>query len=445
VTNPRGPARHGERGQAALFATMTLTISLGLMGLVVDEGWGYWRQEACVTAAQSAAVAGAMYAFSNNTTWPPTTCTTNSAISCSATPVTCPTSLTLGTNATSVLNAACLYAKQNGFTASGRQNVTVATNTGNPPTTSGVSTAYYVTVRASEQVPLTFLAAIVGQTNHLVSGRATAAVTGGSSGGCVYVLQNSGTDITSSGGQISSNCGVYVDSNGAAAILMSGGNITTSGGSKTTIATGGACLGGGCVGISPAYVNGPAEADPLSGMTTPNAATMGAAYTTCQDPVAIALSSGSKAMTPGLYCHGITISGGSVTLATGAYIFQGGITMSGGSITSLAGGVMIYEQTGGIDISGGTITMSAMTSGTYSGVLIFQDRSNASGVTMSGATQTYTGAVYAPDASLTMSGGTFTQTTFVAKTITMSGGGTATINGSSNTQWTPGAAPALVE
>src|SRR5580692_63162 len=76
----RLPNRTGRRGQAALFMTMTLTLSFALIGLVVDLGWAYWRQEACLEAAQSAAMAGVMYAMSNNSTWPPATCTSGSSV-----------------------------------------------------------------------------------------------------------------------------------------------------------------------------------------------------------------------------------------------------------------------------------------------------------------------------------------------------------------------------
>src|ERR1700691_6014860 len=110
--------RTGRRGQAALFTTMTLTLSFGLIGLVVDLGWAYWRQEACLEAAQSAAMAGVMFALAPAnapSSWPPATCTSGSVIACQATATACPSTTTLGTAATSSVDAACKYAKQNGF------------------------------------------------------------------------------------------------------------------------------------------------------------------------------------------------------------------------------------------------------------------------------------------------------------------------------------------
>ncbi len=57
-----GRARNRCSGQAALMITISLPVTLGLIGLVVDVGWAYYREEACRTAAQSAAFAAAMAA-----------------------------------------------------------------------------------------------------------------------------------------------------------------------------------------------------------------------------------------------------------------------------------------------------------------------------------------------------------------------------------------------
>ena len=99
----------------------------------------------------------------------------------------------------------------------------------------------------------------------------------------------------------------------------------------------------------------------------------------------------------------------------------------------------LYQKAGGIDISGSaSITLNAQTSGSYQGVLIFQSRGNTSGITLSGTPQTrYTGAVYAPAAALSMSGGAYTNTTIVCSNMSMSGnGGVTTIAGSAITSYT---------
>jgi uncharacterized membrane protein len=56
-------SRVGERGQPIVLFTLTLPVMLGMLGLVVDLGWAYFRKEACKTAADSAAMAAAVAAY----------------------------------------------------------------------------------------------------------------------------------------------------------------------------------------------------------------------------------------------------------------------------------------------------------------------------------------------------------------------------------------------
>jgi len=98
-----------ERGQAAIFMTMSIVTTFGLLGLVVGIGWASWRKEACKAAAQAAAM----------------------GVTCQ-TPTPCPSALNTPSNP---IQAACLYAQQNGFTndpANGRQRVLVAGITSAP-------------------------------------------------------------------------------------------------------------------------------------------------------------------------------------------------------------------------------------------------------------------------------------------------------------------------
>ena len=60
---PSGPRRQsGQTGQAALFMTFSLLALLGMVGLVVDVGWAYWRKEAAKGAARAAVQAAAVAA-----------------------------------------------------------------------------------------------------------------------------------------------------------------------------------------------------------------------------------------------------------------------------------------------------------------------------------------------------------------------------------------------
>jgi hypothetical protein len=411
-----GNSKASRRGQAALFATLTMVPVLGMIGLVVDAGYAQYEREAAQTAAQAAAIGGIMAAKSASNY------TCSSGVTCQSATA-CPSTLNTPTNP---IQAACLYAQQNGFTnggKSGNQTVMVAANTTSPPI-SGTSPSYWISVTVSQKLPLTFLS-VLGQKWGNVSANSTTAIYGSSTGGCVYVMSPSGSGITMSGGGISSNCGVYVNSNSSSAVLSSGGSITTSGTAVTDIVGGWTHAGGT---ISPAPVLGSStQTDPFASMTAPTAGSCNAG---------VSLASGTQTISQGTYCGAISIAGGTLTLNEGLYYLEGGLSISGGAIQSSGTGVTFYVEGGSIDMSGGTITLNAPTTGTYQGILIFQSRTNSAGLTLSGGSQTYSGAVYAIDSTLSISGGTYTNTTFVANTISISGGTTTTVNGAANTPYT---------
>src|SRR2546427_402181 len=100
--------RRKTRGQAAIFATLSLLVSLGTVGLVVDVGWGYFRKQAAKTAADSAATAAVMAAVAATTS---VGYTCGLTVSC-VTDTACPASPT--TPPSDALQSGCLYAKQNG-------------------------------------------------------------------------------------------------------------------------------------------------------------------------------------------------------------------------------------------------------------------------------------------------------------------------------------------
>ena len=100
----------------------------------------------------------------------------------------------------------------------------------------------------------------------------------------------------------------------------------------------------------------------------------------------------------------------------------------GGSSTASGTGVTFFITKGNTAaISGGTVTsFSAPTSGTYSGIVFFGDRTATNGNNdFSGSSSsTITGAIYFPTESVTFSGGSSSGsncTQIVADTITISG------------------------
>jgi hypothetical protein len=423
--------------------SMTLVVSMGLIGLVVDEGWAYWRQEACLTAAQAAANGAIMYVKSNVTGT--ISCTTS--VVCQAA-TQCPTSLT---TVTSDIIAGCMYAKQNGFQATGKQNVTMEAQLGNPPTVSGITAAYYVTVRVSESVPLTFLSVIARQTSSIVSANATAAMISTQAGSCIYVLDPSSSHAleANNNAQISASCGIWVDSNSSTAAHATGSaKVATTGTPQPNITVVGTAVTDNAGSFSPNPVSGSSISDPLSSLETPwtyctgtGCPTTNCEYTGCStahgtcdhsSQVSITTANGGTpaVLNPGVYCGGISVSNGSsVTFNSGMYvIYGGGVSIQSGSQNSGSG--VIFYLTGtnstyqGFTVGNGVtnLTLSPPTSGGLAGVLIYQDRSltpttsvnycdfGGSSVGVSsvcgGATSKLNGIIYLPTTRMAFTNGT---------------------------------------
>lgn len=453
--------RRCERGQAALFMTMTLALTMGLIGLVVDLGWGYWRQEACRTAAQAAVRGAIMFAINNNSTWPPSTCTSSSTIVCQSTPTACPSNLTLNTTPTTDVQSACLYAQQNGFIATGKQNVTIAANTGSPPTTSGVTTAYYVTARVSELVPLTFLSVIAHGVGDIVSARATAGVISHSAGSCVYVLAPTGnaTLNASNGVSVQSQCGFWINSSGATALSVTGGaSLQATSSSAIDLVGGYTNANGGS--ISPTPTTTSAATDPFLSRNVPlQRAVTGAHTYSCNYPTGEGCAHTSTStyacdynsysqtsyvatltVSPGVYCGGINIGNvGAVTFNPGVYILDGGGMNLGssGGISSCTGTGVSFFDTGtastykGITIGNGVNpTFTAPTSGSMAGLLFYQDPSlslTLNSTTMStfqgGSDLDFGGSLYFPTTAITWDNGTNTNSAaLVVYEVTFAGG-----------------------
>src|SRR5271157_1753248 len=410
--------KHTRSGQAALMITLSLPMTLGLMGLVVDVGWAYWRTEACKTAAQAAAFGSAMAANKASNL----TCA--SGVACATTSTACPSS-PVKPPSTNLQNG-CLYALQNGFTAggsSGRQNVTYTANTSGSPV-SGVSPAYWVRFVVSENIP-TLFSAVLGQPWTVVSARATGGVFASGVGGCVYVLDPSASGAWQmSGGTFSTGCGIVVASSSGTAAIMSGGIVTLGDGAGDSQVDfkihGGMSQSGGI--ISPSsnlQTNQGAVSNPISGETAPTPGS-------CLPNPNISGGIGTN-VPAGTYCSGISISGGTgITLGPGIIDITGGsLTVSGGNISTASGGVNIYfaAAAGNISVSGGNMTITAATGGIMDGIAIWKDGSGANSASISGSNTTITGIIYMPHTALAYSGGNSpVSQTLVVDTITMSGG-----------------------
>jgi Putative Flp pilus-assembly TadE/G-like len=293
----------------------------------------------------------------------------------------------------------------------------------------------------------TYFMKIFGLNSQFVWARAVATNIGQSSnsGGCVYTLGPPGTGVgvTNSGTPTlnAPTCGIE-----------DAGDFTTNG-KKVNITAGfiGAAgdvenHGGGSVLCgSPLatcdVVNIPPPSDPLSFLQPPS---VGVPVAWTGNPI------------PGTTYSSITINSTDVVnFPAGTYIVDGSFTINGGaSVCNQASagcsstgvqnaGVTFYVTNGGTVKTNGTsnIFLSAPDSGTYAGVLFYQDANDTSTAIMDGtANSFFQGALYFPTAELDF-GGTITNTTaaytvIVANDLKLNG--TATVNLNSNYASLPG-------
>ncbi len=375
--------------------TVGIAFILGILGLVVDVGWGYYRKQVAQAAVDSAVLASVVAAGTSTIT-----CGSGN-VYCTQSPnptsVKCNSSAITGTN----LASGCLYAENNGVAAA---NITM---TSGIPTgqVNGTTVNYYVTASVSEPLLPTFLQAM-GFATASVGASATGGAIGaaGTGGGCLYVLDSSSSQaLYLNGASLVLTCGVYLNSsnttnafmlNSAASFLCYGTTAATcsSGTLPLNMVTGGKidCSGCGCKTDSyygtqnpsnstqcapPTY--GSAATDPLSALPAPSLPGCTSGDTNYSNS-----NLGNYTISPGEYCGGIKITGGNVTLNPGNYYLNGGGLEIEGSNTTVTGtGVFFYNTSNGYTagpllISGQpTVNLKAQTSGTYEGVLFMQDHS----------------------------------------------------------------------
>jgi hypothetical protein len=415
-----------QRGQILLFVTFAAIPMFAIIGLVTDLGYMQYVKKSTQAAADAAARA-AIIQFHDSNYGASYAC--GGSVVCQAAPQFCDPAITVPANA---VQNGCLYAKQNGFLHSASQDVTYTAGiSSSPPTTVGLSSAsYWVTFRVTQVVPQLF-SAVAGNTSGMVTSRATAAVTG--SRDCIYALNPNATGVSVGGtASLTSSCGLYVDSSRASAISTNGtatlsapeynvvGNVSTHAPLNPTPNTG----------VSPA-------ADPLAGLPAPKSAPYTCDYKNYSNGVP---NDGSNVtLSPGVYCGGINVKNNLYTLNPGTYILVGGgLTTQDSNSSISASGVTFYNTFGATDkgnqayspiniAANSTVNLTAPNSGTYTGILFFDDRSAPAGNPDNyggGSSAVYQGAIYNKNNGITMYGNSSVSaayTIIVANTISMVG------------------------
>ena len=373
---------------------IAMVMIIGFVALATDVGLLWSERRQMQTAADAAAVAGV---------------------------------IALRTSA-NVTSAAANLATLNGYT-NGINGAIVTFN--NPPASgpyAGNST--YVEVIIARPAPSTYFLRVLAHNPMSISTRAVSGV--GSASACIYALSPTGNNAVSITGSssVTTSCGLLDDSTASQAMTVSGGSTLTA----ASIGVVGNYTGSG---YTPAPKTGVASvADPLAALQPPTVGACTATKYTAPNP--------SGTIGPGTYCNGITVQGGATLyLNPGLYILLGGGLTVGGDSSIVGTGVTFYN-TGSktysykaINLTGtSTTSLIAPTSGTWAGILFFQDRSIVSNDqnTVSGSSATvYQGALYFPTTPLVYSGGSSATgyTIVVAYTITFSGGSSMNSNYSS--------------
>ena len=201
-------------GQAGLFIVLNLGLLFGALSLAVDLGWAYYRKQAAQTAADSAALAAAVFAQQNG-------------YSCGANGVVCGNAVNCAypntTPATTDIHVGCLYAGANGFYNTGHQTVTIQGNTTAPPGAPGHTPAYWVKATVSED-GYNLFARFASINAFTVSSSAIAGVTFVAPTGCIYVLSSSASSAMSLTGTsaVTSGCGIWINSSAVGALSLTG-------------------------------------------------------------------------------------------------------------------------------------------------------------------------------------------------------------------------------
>src|SRR6476660_4661002 len=299
------PNRH--RGQALIMVTLALIPMFGLLGLAVDLGWMEFTKKSAQTAADAAAMAAVLQFQST---------LFSTTVTCGVGGVVCQAPTSCSPAPTSYLHSGCDYAQLNGFSSAGNQYVSLEAGTGAPPTASGVlSASYWVTARVNQTVPQLF-SAVLGNYTGRVAARATAALNPARD--CIYVMDPAGSDAIHMNGSanLTSSCGVYINSNNPTA-LVGVGTVTLS---ASEIDIVGNYSFAGTLNPDPPSTSVATMPDPLRNLPAPTVPA-GCDYT---NTVVNPPGHGTVTLSQGVYCGGIYVKNGTANFNPGTYILKGG-------------------------------------------------------------------------------------------------------------------------
>jgi hypothetical protein len=364
-----------ERGQALILIAIALGGLLLGIGLALDTGQLFVARRAAQTAADAGAWAGAAVLYA-------------------------------GGSAAQARTAAATDSMRNGYTDGGFVTVTT---TSPPASGTYANDPGYIEVTITEQVLTRFLPGASGSRTP-VSVRAVAGLARSGSGQAVIVTRPSG------------NTTFQLLGSSRFTVTGGGTNTNTTSANSTQIA-GGAFLTAtfnrftGGVQVADAGRMSPAPTIGVAAVADPFLSLAGPSTTGVPTYAGQTITNATVTLSPGMYTGLVTVGNlGIARLNAGKYIFRAGLTTTGtGSlILAGAGGVLLYNANanypaaggvcGSLSLAGsGTMTLTAGTTGSYAGMLVFQDRACAGAVAITVRTgTTLGGTLYVPAATLTV-------------------------------------------
>ena len=347
--------RRDTSGSYSLVFAFLSPVIIGFLGLSVDVGMWFSKQALLQAAADSSAFSAAA---------------------------------AKAAGATDYQTQAAGVAASYGFIA----NTNGVTLTVNSPPQSGSNTSLSKAVEVTiTQAQTPYFAGMFMSNPIPVIGRAVS-VAGTPAKPCILALEVSNTAISTTGYGLINNpsCPIVSNSSTSSSIVLTGSSMIKA----SSVSTVGAIIGqSNITATSGVYTGASAMADPYSAINYPS-------FSGC--------SHGTNTATtyyPGVYCSGLAITSGSVTLQPGVYyIDQGSFSVSGtSSVTGNGVTIVLTSSTGSnhaaISFSGyAAVSLTAPTSGPTAGIVVFGDRNSPANnnIAISGnAVTSFTGAVYA--------------------------------------------------
>jgi len=348
-------AWRNERGNAAILFALATPVLLGGAGLAVETSFDYLSHSHLQSAADAAAYAAAIESMG-------------------------------GSDAATIRAAAAQQAGANGWASSGG-----ALTVNNPPTSgpnAGAANAVEVTLTAT--TPRFFTAFFTPQPLRI--GVRSVAITQTAANACILALNKTASQAVNFQGNTTVNlngCDVVSDSVATDGINVWGSSIMSA---DCAMSSGGVANHGGMTlsGCSSPITQAPRVADPFINLPTPTPGQ--------HQNIPNGNPHGVQQLQPGSYTSGMTLQG-SVNLQAGVYYVSGGGFNIGSNAVVTGSDVTIYLAAGAnVTMNGSaTVTLSAPSSGTYSGILFFGAR-NGTGINKFNGTPTsqMTGDIYFP-------------------------------------------------